>query len=130
METTWAARRDDKSRSDDDESAEENDDGGENGDSDMILDFADQGDMGKAPKRPPQFDDSDVRLPGNGTPLTLRTRNFHNLEGGFKQPPPVDTPADIAASSSVFPAPRDLEVKEVCDLVSSGIAAARRGADC
>ena len=116
-------RDDDSSSSDDDESsAEINDDG------DMVLDFADQGDIGKAPPRPAQFDPSDVRLPGKATPprVKVRTQNIHDLEDGFKQPPQVNTSADIEASSTTFPAPRELEVKEVCDLVDSGIAAVRR----
>ena len=41
-----------------------------------VLDFADQGDVGKALKRPSQFKDSDVHLPIKGSSLTLRTRNF------------------------------------------------------
>jgi hypothetical protein len=119
------ARNDAYSTSDDDESAEENDYASDNEDG-TILDFADQGDVGKAPNRPLQFQDSDVHLPIQGTPLTLRTPNVQNLESGFKQPPPVDTPTDNATSSSVFPAPRELKVSEVCDLVNSGIAATRR----
>ena len=105
----FKARSDDHSRSDDGESAEENDDAGDNNGG-IVLGFADQGDVGKAPKRPPQFEDSGVRLPDKGTRLNPQTRNFQNLKNCFKQTPPVDTPADNSASSSVFPTPRDLEV--------------------
>ena len=81
-----------------------NNDAGENDDTDIVLDFSDQGDMGKAPRRPPQFNDFDVRVPPKGTALKLHTPNFDNLEGGFKEPQPVDTPVANVTNSSKFPA--------------------------